>query len=264
MRTINYYGQQIAYSVQGEGLPIVFIHGFGANRKVWDNFIPKDHSYKVIAIDLPGAGDSELYEGSIARKAKIVNAVLIAEQIAKCVMVGHSMGGYTTLAFAKLYEEKLLGYCLFHSQANGDSAEKKKVRNKIARFIENHGSARFFNEFVSNLFADSFVSKNAPILEEVANFGAQMSDKAVINQLKAMRDRPDSSEVLTQSKVPVCFIIGGQDTAILAEDSLKQTYLPALSSIHILPEVGHMGMYEAKEETWKIVEEFISFCQGNY
>ena len=59
--------------------------------------------------------------------------------------------------------------------------------------------------------------------------------------------------------MPVCFIIGEADVAIPAENSLNQTFLANTAAIHILPKVGHMGMFEAQLKTVGIIKRFIEF-----
>jgi len=239
MQKINYYNHQIAYDLKGNGTTtLIFLHGFGENQKMWANYLPFFKAYQTLTIDLPGSGDSEVMEVSIARMAKLVNAVLLAESIKKCVFIGHSMGGYVALAFAKLYPEKLLGYCLFHSQPFADTAEKKEDRNKAIKFIQEYGHGKYFKGLVPKLFAPDFIKNNENILTEIVDAGSKMTSKGVIYQLQAMRDRPDNQMVLVNSKVPVCFIIGKEDVAIPAENSLNQTFLPQVSDIYILPNVG--------------------------
>lgn len=260
-QTINYYNHQITYSIKGKGTPLVFLHGFGENRQMWTDFLLDFEDYKVIIIDFPGSGDSEVMDCSIARLAKIVNAVLKAESIGQCVMIGHSMGGYVALAFAKLYEKKLLGYALFHSQPFADTKEKKEGRNKAITFVSKYGNALYFNGLIPKLFTSKFVKNNGYIVDKLIYHGSQMSSEGVIHQLQAMRDRPDMETVLENANVPVLFIIGKEDIAIPAENSLNQTFLPKVADIHILPKIGHMGMFEAKQKTVSIIRKFIIFCK---
>ena len=87
-----------------------------------------------------------------------------------------------------------------------------------------------------------------------------MDPNTVIYKLQAMRDRPDNQSVLVNATMPVCFIIGKEDIAIPTANSLNQTFLPKISDIHILEDVGHMGMFEATTKTVKIIKDFIQFC----
>ena len=109
------------------------------------------------------------------------------------------------------------------------------------------------------LFAKDYLKDNETVIQKLIDFASQISSEGTINQLKAMRDRPDNQAVLKSSNVPVCFIIGENDVAIPAENSLNQTFLPNTADIHILPNVGHMGMFEAQLQTVGILNRFIEF-----
>lgn len=263
MKTINYYTHKIAYDLKGVGTTLVFLHGFGETRQMWSNYTAYFPDYQILTIDLPNAGDSDLMEASIARMAKIVNAVLEAENIDECILIGHSMGGYVTLAFAKLYESKLLGYCLFHSQPNADTDEKKQGRSKAIEFVEKHGSAPYFKGLMPMLFGKAYLANEETVVPKLTDLASQLPAQGVIYQLQAMRDRPDNRAVLENSKVPVCFIIGEEDIAIPAENSLNQTFLPKVAAIHILPNVGHMSMFEVPLKTVGMLNRFIEFVAHN-
>jgi Predicted hydrolases or acyltransferases (alpha/beta hydrolase superfamily) len=56
--------------------------------------------------------------------------------------------------------------------------------------------------------------------------------------------RPDRTELLRKTTVPVLFIMGKYDVAVPVEDSLAQSHLPGNAYIHILRHSGHMGMLE--------------------
>lgn len=260
MAKINYYNHQISYDLKGKGTTLVFLHGFGETRQMWKNYLPFFEGYQTLTIDLPGAGASDIMDVSIARMAKIVNAILLAENIEKCVFIGHSMGGYVACAFAKMYEEKLLGFCLFHSQPHADKEEKKSGRNKAINFVKKNGSGVYFKGLLPMLFAGDFIKNNKNTLDKIVSEASAMESSAVIYQLQAMRDRPDNQSVLVNAKVPICFIIGKEDIAVPSTNSLNQTFLPKISDIHILEDVGHMGMYEATQKTVEILKHFIQFC----
>ena len=78
------------------------------------------------------------------------------------------MGGYVTLAYAKLFEENLLSYCLFHSQPNADTKEKKAGRNKGISFVKTNGGAAFFKGLIPKLFNPDYLEKekgNCPTID---------------------------------------------------------------------------------------------------
>ncbi len=91
----------LSYQLQGEGKAVVLLHGFCESKHVWHNIVADlSKIFKVISIDLPGFGESELCSDkpSIENFARSVQDVLIHLQVESSVLIGHSMGGYVALA----------------------------------------------------------------------------------------------------------------------------------------------------------------------
>jgi pimeloyl-ACP methyl ester carboxylesterase len=229
---------------------------------MWADFIPLlSKKYSFLTIDLSGFGHSDLLkEHTLAEMAEAVHTVLTNLYIESCILIGHSMGGYVGLEFAKKYPSKLIGLGLFHSHPFTDNPEKIKNRQKTIRFIERHGIAPFAGQFVRNLFAPAFVKINLSFIEELIHKTSTHHSDAVIAASHAMIDRIDQTDTLVNISCPVLFIVGKQDNAISYENSLKQLSLPATSSVHIFDQIGHMGMFEIPEKCANVVNEFIDFC----
>ena len=118
-RTLMVNDHAIRYQVIGEGSPVMLVHGFGEDQSVWENQVPVlQRHFRVILPDLPGSGESALTDDvSMEGMAKVLKAILDELAIESCIMVGHSMGGYVTLAFADLYHGSLRALGLFHSSS---------------------------------------------------------------------------------------------------------------------------------------------------
>jgi pimeloyl-ACP methyl ester carboxylesterase len=229
---------------------------------MWADFMPVlAKKYQVIAVDLSGFGESDLLDDpTIEAMSEAVAEVLNQKNIKKCVMVGHSMGGYVSLAFAQRYSHLLAGIGLFHSHPYVDSEEKIKNRRKTIRFIQRHGIAPFAGQFVRNLFAPSFVQSNESFLEELIYKTSMQHDDAVIAASLAMIHRKDFRDVLAKLSCPALFIVGDKDNAIARKHSLTQLSLAPVASVHIFEDVGHMGMFEKKEACLNIIADFVGFC----
>jgi len=258
----RFRNRNIHYTQTGDGTPVVLLHGFCEDRRIWHDFqtdLARD--YQVIAIDLPGFGQSETLENaSINNYAEGVRAIIEQLNLQDLILIGHSMGGYVALAFAEKNASSLLGLGLFHSHPFADEADKKDARTKAAEFVKTHGAGTYTSQLLPKLFAPDFSKKHPEIIRQLVENAASYTNEGIVAALQAMRDRPDRSAVLQTLQCPVLFIIGEKDTAVSQEYSSAQTHLPQTAAIHILPKVGHMGMFEASEETLKIVRDFIRFC----
>ncbi|WP_210466648.1 alpha/beta fold hydrolase [Rufibacter roseolus] len=236
----------LTYTEAGTGPALVFLHGFCESKDVWTDFTkPLVHQFRVIALDLPGHGESPgTQDFSMENQARQVQETLQALQVEKCLLIGHSMGGYVSLAIAELFPELLYGLCLFHSSALPDSEEKKENRNKTADFVQKHGLDKFMDSFVAPLFAESNRVSCQPSIEKMQAIGKATPLETVLGCLQAMRDRPDRTEVLKTTAAPVFFMAGKEDPAVPLEATLQQCHLPENSMTYFLGHVGHMGMFE--------------------
>src|SRR5215210_649891 len=134
--------------------PVILVHGFGEDHSVWDQQARHlEKNCRLIVPDLPGSGKAKLGDVSMEGMADHLKNILEEQSVSSCIMIGHSMGGYVTLAFAEKYPEMLAGFGLFHSSAYADSEEKKATRRKAIDFIRKNGTKEFLKTSVPNLIA---------------------------------------------------------------------------------------------------------------
>lgn len=256
--------KKIYYRSYGSGNPVLLIHGFGEDGTVWHETAKLlAHKHRVIVPHLPGSGKTELSDDmSIEGMAGSIYQLLQqSDSSNKWVVIGHSMGGYITLALAEKYPQWLAGIGLVHSTAYADTAEKKQVRQRGIEFIRTNGSAAFLKQSIPNLFAPDFRTANGAFVNAFIEQYNYFSEVTLIAYYEAMMVRPDRTEVLKSFAKPVLFIIGKHDNAVPYADSLQQTHLPVLSHIHILQSSAHMGFLE---EPVKTNRALASFLEGIY
>ncbi len=245
----------------GEGETIVLIHGFCEDSRVWDTILPQlSAKYRVITVDMPGFGKSNL-EGkkqNLEDMANHLHKTLLGKGVNSCVMIGHSMGGYLTLAFAEKYPDLLKGFGLFHSTAYADTDFKKENRLKHIDFVKRNGIEPFVKTLIPSLFSANH-NYNTQIQQSL-QMAKECSVEGVTNALSAMRERPERLKILQKSKVPVLFIAGKDDVLIPAEKLAYQASLPTKSQFEVLENSGHMGMTEEPAKSIEIIEKFMAFC----
>src|SRR5690606_13602727 len=128
------------------GPAVMLVHGFGEDSDVWRHQAAVlQENYTLIVPDLPGSGLSAFNPAlkTMDDYAACLKAILDKEGIEKSALIGHSMGGYVTLAFAERYNSLLNGIGLVHSTAYPDSQEKIAVRRKSIAFMEKNGVEPF-------------------------------------------------------------------------------------------------------------------------
>lgn len=259
----------MGYRVLGSGFPVVLIHGFGEDSHIWDKQIEHLQNYcQLIVPDLPGTGKSEMilpidikkesdYVISLSDYASFLEALLHEEKISKCIMIGHSMGGYITLAFEEKYPNFLTALGLVHSSAIADSADKKANRLKGIELMELYGAASFLKNTISSLFSNAFKKNHPEIVSILIDATPVFNTQACQQYYRAMMSRPDRTHILKGNPKPILFVIGTEDMAAPLADLLPQIELPLHPQVHILDGVGHMGMWEATEELNQFLVDFI-------
>lgn len=249
----------INFTDQGTGTPVILIHGYCESNVLWSDLSHHlSPSFRILCPDLPGFGKSDLPEKpefNLEDIAGIIKEWIDDLDIEKCVMIGHSLGGYVTLAFADKYPEYLLGFGLFHSTCFEDPPDKIEARNKVSSFIKEHGATRFTDALIPGLFyfKTDEIRKNIDFLVEDAR---SCSGESIIAYALAMRDRPNRCHLMNDF-VPTLFIAGEKDGAVPIQTSREQITALDKRFVHILPDTGHMGMYERKSETQKMVSDFL-------
>ena len=249
-KTFTYQSSQIFYRTIGKGKPLILIHGFAEDGDVWKNQIEfLKHHYYLIIPDLPGSGKSEMIKDmNIEGMAELIKAIADAEEIETCIMLGHSMGGYISLAFAEKYPEMLSSIALVHSSAFADSDEKKANRLKSIEFVKKNGAFEFLKAVITDLFTETWAANNPEPVELQIEKSRHFTDEAIIAYYHAMINRPDRTNVLKNFNKPILFSIGEYDKAIPFDQSMQQCYLPNQSHIHILRNSAHMGMLEEADK----------------
>jgi pimeloyl-ACP methyl ester carboxylesterase len=257
--TFNSSLGEIKYVKTGSGNPVMLIHGFGEDSRIWENQVPVlSEKYLLLIPDIPGSGNSPIMNnGSIENYARVLKELCEEENLHEPVLIGHSMGGYISLAFADLFPDKIKAFCLFHSSAYADDEEKIATRRKGIEFIRKNGAAKFLAQATPNLFSEATRKNNPELLQETINRYANFSEESLVQYYEAMIARPDRTHVLKTFKKPIMIIAGKFDTAVPLEKCLEQAHLGSFSYIHICNNSGHMGMLEEPRDCNDTLSKFL-------
>jgi pimeloyl-ACP methyl ester carboxylesterase len=247
----------IHFFEKGTGQPLVLLHGFCESGNMWNYFAEGlSAHFRVICPDLPGFGDSPISGNQITLEEVAVQLEEWMEenQIHEPIIIGHSLGGYVTVALLELMGNRLKAVGLFHSTAFPDDEEKKGMRDRTIVFLQKNGVEKFVTSFVPPLFPENRREELASEIESAIEDAKRSSLDGLVAYAGAMRDRKDRLEVLRNFSGPKLLIAGTEDGAVKIEASRSQK--DAFSQYVELQGVGHMGMVEEREKTLELVREF--------
>ena len=267
-KEISHKQKKIFYRSIGEGPVVVLIHGVPFDGKLWSNQFHFFPGFKLIIPDLPGSGRSEMIDDmSMEGMAECVKEIIVHEtaslffksgQPHSVIVIGHSMGGYITLALAEKYPELVNGFGLFHSSAYADSDERKAGRKKTIQLIQEKGVEEFAKTSIPNLYSPLTKEQNPALIEQQLEIARNFSAESIVSYQLAMMHRKDRTEVLRKATVPIFFALGRFDAVIPLKDGLEQGSLADLSYFHILENAGHVGMLEEPTETNTILLNYLT------
>ncbi len=236
---------------------LVLLHGFCENNTCFDFQVDElQKHFRVITFDLPGFGLSEPIAGiTFNELAKKIKTSLDELQIKQCVMIGHSMGGYATLAFAKMFPHQLKAFGLLHSTAVDDNDERKEKRKQVINFLQQNGIEIFLKNFIPTLFFDKI--KNQNTIHFMISEAMKSLLDGFINACHAMISRENNLNLLATTDLPVFFGIGKHDAFINEIDLLNQASLCRQSEICLLDSSAHCSMYEEPEKLNAAIYNFV-------
>jgi pimeloyl-ACP methyl ester carboxylesterase len=235
---------------------LVLLHGFCENLAVFKFQVEALHThFNILCIDLPGFGLSPIIKNiTIDKIAEEVMYVIDHLTIHSCVLIGHSMGGYVTLSFAKKYPHLLKGFGLIHSTVTKDSFERLAKRKQLINFIKKNGTSPFIKTFFPDLFFNKELNKTQ--LDILIENAIATQPKAIIEAIKAMMMREETFDVLANTHLPVFFAIGKHDTIIMENDMFNQAALCIEAEVCYLENSNHMGFIEEHEKLNSAIQKF--------
>lgn len=256
---VKFKNINISFTDDGKGKAVVLLHGFLEDKTIWKNFTKKlaNSTTRVITIDLLGHGKTDClsYVHTMEEMAEAVEAVLNHLKIRKAYLVGHSLGGYVSLAFAEKNPDFVKGLCMFHSTAKADSKEKKVDRDRAINVVKKNMNL-FVNEAIPNLFNTQHKPYKRAI-NQIKKIALSTSKQGVVAALEGMKIRLDREIILNFAPYPVFYIIGKHDNILPYKDLIEQAKLAENGAHLLLENVGHAGFYEDEAATIKALKTFL-------
>jgi len=254
---LEHKGTPIFYSDQGKGTAVVLLHGFLENSTMWKDVASTlSQTHRVITIDLLGHGQTGCigYVHTMAQMAEAVHTVLKSLRLRRVLLIGHSMGGYVSLAFAQKHPEMVKGICLINSTAQADDEDRKQLRARANKMVQTNFES-MVRTSVGNLFKPTSLQKFSNQVLEVKKEALKTPVQGYIAANEGMRIRPN--RISTLHNVDHVFYIIGKYDPIMNVDSIVKEAESVHAKYSIL-ESGHMSHVESQEDLVKKLKYFLA------
>lgn len=250
---INIDNLNIEYTIEGEGYPVLLLHGWGSSFDVYKGIINTlKNRYKVVALNFPGCGNSDTMENpwNLDDYCNLVLEFMNKIGIENPIMFGHSHGGRVTL---KMAADKMVNPPKIVLLDSAGLIPKKSFRQKWR--------AKSFKIIKTVLTLPLIKSFSAPLLEKARkHYGSADYNAAplVLRQTLVSLVNTDLRDILHNIACPTLLIWGENDTATpLADAKIIESKIRDCG-LCVIKGTGHYSFCERPFEAHAIINSFLN------
>ncbi len=238
---------------------VVFVHAFPFDGRMWEAQarVAESLGWTAVTPDLPGFGGRPPAGADLAGWAGEVLAECDRRGIGRAVFAGLSMGGYVVFRVAALAPERVAGLVLADTRAAADAPAAQERRTALAARVRAEGVAFLAGEVLPALLGETSRRERPDLVAEVRRRILAANPEGVARALLAMRDRPDSTPLLSGLRVPALVLVGAEDTLTPPDEARNLAGSLPHARFREIPAAGHLSNLENPEAFNAVLAEFL-------
>lgn len=258
--TIEVDGTTIEYAQGGDGQAIVFVHGFGGDKRIWTPYVERlVNQYRVVAPDLPGHGGSERppdQDYDLDAMAAALGDFVDAAELPRFHLVGSSMGGGVALAYAIEHPDRVSSLVLLNpwgvETPEPSDREKQLEAGRNVFFPENLEDVDLLAEYVYG----APLPLDAPIKQHLLDDSTRRGEfnHEVFDEMMA---GPRLGDRLDRLDVSTLVVVGGADRIVHPSSlSVFEARAPKVRG-EMLPGCAHVFVGPCFDRSFDLLAEFL-------
>ena len=237
------------YTVEGDGPPLILIHGIGAARDAWRFMVPtlREH-FTVISYDLRGHGTSPLPDVEFGLDELVADLERLRKRtgIKKAHFAGHSLGGQIGPAYARVYPDRVLSLGMLSTAAFRTEDDSAKVWG-VVKAMQEKGIAQVLETLTARWFTADFIARHPDLVERRLKQVIDTSPDIFMNVFRIYAGT-EMAPWLHEVTAPSLVLTGENDGGCNPRlNRLIDAALPN-SELVILPRYKHSILVEAADE----------------
>lgn len=240
---------------------LVLIHGFGGNKDTWNRIVAEwDDKYHVIAIDLPGHGESiskKTVSYTITDQTERVYTFLEAKKLKGFYLLGHSMGGAIALRFAGSHEEDIKALILI------DAMGVEQTKSDGVKLVEKSDKNPLYDVCTEERLETLLIYSmhKTPYIPDIIK-DALLQEKCARRDLEKvlyedMYKDVNLSTIASSIDIPTLILWGEKDRMTHVDNATLFHHTIKGSQLVIFKEIGHVPILEDPEQTADEIDKFI-------
>ncbi len=236
-------------------VPVVFLHGYLETMYIWEEFLPLLKSeFRTITVDLPGHGLSGSFiMNTIELVADVISDVLKICNVESAYVVGHSMGGYAALSFAKKYDQQCRGVVLLGSSPYADPEDKSSDRMREIEIVRADKLVHLAQSSIPKMYAHSNLRRLDNKVQETIELCETHDPEGIVSSIKGLMRRPDMTDFVRDYGKKMIMVFGDSDKIMDLEGVEKMKAEFPKAEFHVLKDTGHNSFIESPKETAGII-----------
>ena len=251
---------------EGDGSPLLLVHGFPLDHTMWRAQIGHfSRNHRVLAPDLRGFGSSSVTDGIVGMErfaddlAALLDELKVTEPVCFC---GLSMGGYIAWPFFERHRDRLGSLILCDTRSAADAEETRTTRHGLAQKVLEDGPEFIARTMPTKLFAAKTRDEFPQLVEEVQAVIRGTAPAGIAAAARGMAERVDSTNLLPAIDVPTLGLVGEEDTISTVEEMRSIAAAIPGSQFVVIPDAGHMAPLEAPAAVNSALEAFLASVES--
>lgn len=262
-RLVETNGGQLYIETAGSGYPLVLVHGFSLNTRMWDDqFTDLAQDYYVIRYDMRGFGQSSIPTQARYSHVEDLHAVLAHLDVAEAYLVGHSMGGARVLEFALTYPDTVRALILIASGVIGLpwSPALAALMDAIWAQAKVDGTEAAKATWLAHPFFAQAM-RQPLVAARLKQIVAGYSGWHFVNVDPGQGIEPPAAKRLSHITIPTLVVVGEHDVPdfLTTSDMLAQHMSNAQKVV--VAGAGHMVNMEAPDQINAAMRHFLSVVE---
>jgi pimeloyl-ACP methyl ester carboxylesterase len=261
--TILLDGISVCYHVEGNGEPLLLLHGMGFSFEIWDRTIgAASKFFTVYALDLPGFGcsDKPAVDYGLGFYVDFLKKFLDALKIDRCAVAGMSMGGEIAAGLAAKYPERIDRLVIIN--AKGFSPLIKGIRTLPVLgsplYVLAFANRGVLKRYIENMLYDKSALKEELVEQEWARIRTPSYRSALSRNTKYLSTvDPAFPGILRSVKAKTLVIWGRNDAVLPVEDAYKYRDSIDGAELVVIDRCGHVPVLEKNDDLNKALLTFL-------
>ncbi|GFE21105.1 alpha/beta fold hydrolase [Streptomyces nigrescens] len=251
----------VGYEDEGSGEPLVLVHGHPFDRSMWrpqtEHF--SRAGWRVIAPDLRGYGESTVVPGTTPLEtfARDLLALLDGLGIERFVLGGLSMGGQIVMECYRLFPERIRGLVFADTFAAAETEEGRTARRDMAARLLREGMSGYAQEVLGKMLSPHTLTHRPEVAAHVLAMMTAAPPEGAAAALRGRAERPDYTQLLSQTAVPALVVVGTEDAYTPVSDARDIHARVPDATLSVIEQAGHLPNLERPDEFNAALAEFL-------